>query len=108
MKIQWSNPASVTSALTAVLGAVVAVLATVQPGFHLPPAVEASLGSVGVIVAAAAGIAHTWHLTRVHVAHVAADGAVVAAATPVEPAIKTIASLVPPATSNVAVTPPVA
>lgn len=105
MKIQWSNPASVTSALTAVLGAVVAVLATVQPGFHLPTAVEASLGSVGVIVAAAAGLVHTWHLTKTHVAHVAADATVAAAA---PPAPKTIASLVPPATSNVAVTPPVA
>lgn len=97
MKIQWSNPASVTSALTALLGAVVAVLATVQPGFHLPTSVEASLGSVGVIVAAAAGIAHTWHLTRAHVAKVAAEASIVAAATPVEPAAKTIASLIPPA-----------
>ena len=92
MKIQWSNPASVTSALTAVLGAVVAILATVQPGFHLPTSVEASLSSVGVIVAAAAGLGHTWHLTKVHVAHVAADA--------VTPAPKTIASLVPPVAST--------
>ena len=104
MKIQWSNPASVTSALTALLGAVVAVLATVQPGFHLPTSVEASLSSVGVIVAAAAGIAHTWHLTRTHVAKVAAEASIVAAATPVEPAAKTIASLIPPAPATAAPT----
>lgn len=73
MKITWSNPASVTSALTASLGAIVAIVATIHPGFALPTSVQASLGAIGVLVAGAAGIAHTWHLTKVHTAKIAAD-----------------------------------
>lgn len=82
MKIEWNNPASVTSALTAILGAVVAIVATVHPGFSLPASVQASLGAVGVIVAGAAGIAHTWHLTKIHAAHIAAGTAQPSANTP--------------------------
>jgi len=82
MKITWSNPASVTSALTAAAGAIVAIVATVHPGFTLPTSVQASLGSIGVLVAGAAGIAHTWHLTKVHTAHITADASKPASSTP--------------------------
>jgi uncharacterized membrane-anchored protein len=71
MKIDWTNPASVTSALTAILGTVVGVIAVTHPGFRLPTSVEASLSAVGFLIAGVAGVAHTWHLTKVHVARIA-------------------------------------
>jgi len=88
VKVSWTNPASVTSALTATLGSVVGIIAVAHPGFKLPTSVEASLGAVGFIVAGAAGLAHTWHVTRVHVAHITKPVAVEAVA-PVEPAAPT-------------------
>ena len=58
----WSDAASVASYLTSLLGAVVAVLALLHPGFAIPQVAQAVISSVSVFIAGVAQMVNLiWH-----------------------------------------------
>ena len=62
----WSDPSSVLTFLTTILGAVFGVLTVLHPGFQEPAVVHALLPSVAILVAVAAQIVNSATAHAVH------------------------------------------
>ena len=70
---KWTDAQAVTTYLTSVLGAVVAVVGALHPGFSEPAVVQAVLPTVGVLVAGVAQLVNVVTHRSAHAAAVVAN-----------------------------------